>query len=284
MERLVLIDGHAVLYRAFHALPKSLTNSSGQPVNAVYGFSRMLLKVIKDLKPTHLAVAFDLPGPTFRNQLFADYQATRPKMPDDLSSQIEPIREVVQAFNIPVFEKDGFEADDVLGTLASLARLDTIIITGDKDILQLVDEKTKVCLLQKGINGAELVDQSGVEERLGVKPNQVVAYKALAGDPADNYPGVSGIGPKTAQKLLKQFGSLEKAIAGLDFQEQKAARLSQQLAAIKRDLPLDFDLNQCRLNYDPGKVKQIFAKYRFKSLIKELEKKEEQMKLIWKQL
>lgn len=280
MERLVLIDGHAVLYRAFHALPKSLTNSSGQPVNAVYGFSRMLLKVIKDLKPTHLAVAFDLPGPTFRNQLFADYQATRPKMPDDLSSQIEPIREVVQAFNIPVFEKDGFEADDVLGTLASLARLDTIIITGDKDILQLVDEKTKVCLLQKGINGAELVDQSGVEERLGVKPNQVVAYKALAGDPADNYPGVSGIGPKTAQKLLKQFGSLEKAIAGLDFQEQKAARLSQQLAAIKRDLPLDFDLNQCRLNYDPGKVKQIFAKYRFKSLIKELEKKEEQMKLI----
>lgn len=277
---MVLIDGHAVLYRAFHALPKSLTNSSGQPVNAVYGFSRMLLKVIKDLKPTHLAVAFDLPGPTFRNQLFADYQATRPKMPDDLSSQIEPIREVVQAFNIPVFEKDGFEADDVLGTLASLARLDTIIITGDKDILQLVDEKTKVCLLQKGINGAELVDQSGVEERLGVKPNQVVAYKALAGDPADNYPGVSGIGPKTAQKLLKQFGSLEKAIAGLDFQEQKAARLSQQLAAIKRDLPLDFDLNQCRLNYDPGKVKQIFAKYRFKSLIKELEKKEEQMKLI----
>lgn len=277
---MVLIDGHAVLYRAFHALPKSLTNSSGQPVNAVYGFSRMLLKVIKDLKPTHLAVAFDLPGPTFRNQLFADYQATRPKMPDDLSSQIEPIREVVQAFNIPVFEKDGFEADDVLGTLASLARLDTIIITGDKDILQLVDEKTKVCLLQKGINGSELVDQSGVEERLGVKPNQVVAYKALAGDPADNYPGVSGIGPKTAQKLLKQFGSLEKAIAGLDFQEQKAARLSQQLAAIKRDLPLDFDLNQCRLNYDPGKVKQIFAKYRFKSLIKELEKKEEQMKLI----
>ncbi len=276
-----MVDGHAVLHRAFHALPKSLTDSSGRPMNAVYGFTRMLLKIIKDLKPTHLAVAFDLPGPTFRHQLFTDYQATRPKMADELASQIEPAHAVVKAFNIPVFEEKGFEADDVLGTLAKQACLDIIIVTGDKDILQLVDEKTKVYLLKKGISGAELVDQSRVEEKLGVKPDQVVAYKALAGDPADNYPGVSGIGPKTAQKLLNQFGSLEKAMADLDVQEQKAARLSQQLATIRRDVPLEFDLNKCRLNYDPEKAKQIFEKYRFKSLIKELEKKgKEQMRLI----
>lgn len=279
MKRLVLIDGHAVLHRAFHALPKTLT-SGGKPVNAVYGFTRMLFRIINELSPTHLAVAFDLPKPTFRHKLFKEYQAKRPKMADDLASQIEPVREVVKAFGIPLFEKEGFEADDVIGTLAKKAQVDeVVIVTGDRDIFQLIDQKTKVYALKKGISGGEIVDEGKAEEVLGVKPSLVVDYKALVGDPSDNYPGVAGIGPKTAKKLLATYGSLKKILAKQLVDKREAALLSQKLAQIKRNVKLKFNLQASKLNYDKEKVKKVFEKYGFKSLIKELGK-EEQMKLI----
>jgi len=281
MKRLVLIDGHAVLYRAYYALPKTLTTSKDEVVNAVYGFARMLFKIFSDLKPTHLAVAFDLPKPTFRHKIFKEYQATRPKMAEDLASQIEPIHEMVKAFDIPIFEKAGFEADDVIGALAKKARVDeVVVVTGDRDIFQLVDKKTKVYALKRGISGGELVGEKRVEEILGVKPYQIVDYKALAGDPSDNYPGVSGIGPGTAKKLLKQFGSLEKIMKKLKKEEREKALLSKKLAKIETNVPLEFELDKCKLSYDKGKVKKIFEKFEFSSLMKELEKKEEQMRLL----
>lgn len=288
-KRLVLIDGHAVLHRAYHALPKSLTTQSGKPINAVYGFTRMLFKIFSDLNPTHLAVTFDLPKPTFRHKLFKEYQATRPKMADDLASQIEPIREMVSAFDIPIFEKPGFEADDVIGTLVKRACLsagrakvdEVIIVTGDRDIFQLIDKKTEVYGLKRGISGGEIIDEKRAEKMLGVKPSQLVDYKALTGDPSDNYPGVSGIGPKTARKLLKELGDLKKIIKRLNKENKKKALLSQKLAKIRKDVPIKFDLDKCRLDYDKEKVRAMFTKFRFNSLMKELEKKEEeQMRLL----
>ncbi len=281
MRRLVLIDGHAVLYRAFHALPKSLTTAKGKPVNAVYGFTRMLFKIFSDLNPSHLAVAFDLPKPTFRHKLFKDYQSTRPKMAEDLASQIEPIRQIVKAFEIPIFEKPGFEADDVIGALSQRAKVDeVVIVTGDRDIFQLINKKIKVYDLKRGISGGELVDEKKAEEMFGVKPSQIVDYKALAGDPSDNYPGVEGIGPKTAKKLLKEFGSLEKIMKKLKKEEKKMAVLSQKLAKIETNVPLEFELKKCKLDYDKKKVKKVFENFEFSSLKKELEKKEEQMRLL----
>lgn len=321
MKRLVLIDGHAVIHRAYHALPKSLTDSKGKPVNAVYGFTRMLFKIFSDLKPTYLAAAFDLPKPTFRHKLFKEYQATRPKADDDLIAQIKPIHKMVKAFDIPIFEKAGFEADDVIGTLVKRAakKLEIIIITGDKDIFQLIDKKTKVYALQRGIFGGELVDEKRVKEILGIKASQVVDYKALAGDPSDHYPGVNGIGPKTAIKLLDEFDNLEAIYHALGvrlnerrnhrghrkkqrtqkfqcFQESSVikksireklladlstAQLSQKLAKIRKDVKLDFCLKECRINYNKKKVRKALEKFGFKSLIKKLEEGEkEQMKLL----
>ncbi len=280
MKRLVLIDGHAVLYRAFYALPKTLTTQAGKPVNAVYGFSRILFKVITEFSPTHLVVAFDLPKPTFRHKLFKGYQAKRPKMVDDLISQIKPIHELVRAFDIPIFEKEGFEADDVIGTLAQKANVDEIIIvTGDKDIFQLINKKVRVYALNRGISGGELVDEKKVEEILGIKPSQIVDYKALAGDPSDNYPGVTGIGPKTARKLLDEHGTLKQIIAKKLVKDKEAALLSQELAQIKKNMKLKFKLEESELNYDKEKVRVIFEKFRFKSLIKRLDR-EEQMRLL----
>ena len=280
MKRLVLIDGHAVLYRAFYALPKTLTTRKGKPINAVYGFSRILFKIIAEFSPTHLVVAFDLPKPTFRHKLFNAYQAKRPKMADDLVSQIKPVHELVEAFDIPIFEKEGFEADDVIGTLARKARVDeVIIVTGDKDIFQLIDKKTKVYALNRGLSGGELVNEKRVEEILGVKPNQIVDFKALIGDPSDNYPGVTGIGPKTAKKLLDDQGTLKQILAKKLIKDKKAALLSQKLAQIKTNVKLNLNLADSKLDYDKEKVRAIFEKFRFKSLIKKLDE-EKQMKLL----
>lgn len=288
MKRLVLIDGHAVLHRAFHALPKTLKTRKGKVVNAVYGFTRMLFRIFSDLKPDYLVVTFDLPKPTFRHKLFKDYQATRPKMDEDLASQIEPVHEVLRAFEIPIFEVAGYEADDVIGTLVKKAcpagrraRVDeVVIVTGDKDIFQLVDERTKVYALKRGISGGDLVDREKVKKILGIEPEQVVDYKALVGDPSDNYPGVEGIGPKTAKKLLSEFGTLQKIMKNLKKEKRETALLSKKLARIETNVPLEFELKKCQVAYDKEKVKNAFEKFEFFSLMKELEKKEEQMKLI----
>ena len=253
MNRLIIIDGNAILHRAFHALPP-LTAPNGTVVNAVYGFTSMLIRLVGDLTPTHLAVAFDRPAPTFRKKLFADYQIKRPKMDDSLAAQIPLVHDVVRAMNIPIFEIDGFEADDVIGTLCATHRdaMDQIIVvTGDRDLLQLVTEKIKLYMPTKGLSEAKLYGTKETIERLDVLPNQIPDYKALAGDSSDNYPGVPGIGPKTASDLLHTYQSIEKlydtvhtanispAIKEKLEKNKELAFLSKELATIKIDVPID---------------------------------------------
>jgi len=249
MNRLVLVDGNAVLHRAYHAIPMFLTAPDGSVVNAVYGFGTMLIRLITDLKPTHVAVAFDRAAPTFRKKLFAGYQIKRPKIDDALVEQIPKVHDLVASFGIPIFEKDGFEADDVIGTIAKNRKKEgidqIIIVTGDRDILQLVeDEKVLVYMPTKGLSEAKLYGEKEVVERLGVKPTLIPDYKALAGDQSDNYPGVPGVGPKTAVALLTKY----KTIAGvlkyhkLTLVEKESARMSHDLATIRTNVPLEGSL------------------------------------------
>lgn len=248
MKRLILIDGNAILHRAYHALPP-LTAPDGSVVNAVYGFGTMLLRLIGDLKPTHVAVAFDRPKPTFRKELFAGYQAKRPKMDEELADQIPKVHALVSGFGIPIFEKDGFEADDIIGTLAKHAKKDgidqVVIVTGDRDMLQLVeDEKILVWMPTKGLSEAKLYGEKEVGERMGVVPNKIPDFKALAGDPSDNYPGVPGIGPKTAVALLTKYKSLEKILKTKELtpSEKESAHMSHDLATIRTNVPLEGSL------------------------------------------
>lgn len=221
-EKFLFLDGHAIIYRAYHAL-KELTDPSGKPINAVYGFARILLKVINDYDPRYIAVAFDHKnGKSKRVADFDRYKAQRPPMPEDLITQVAVIKELVAAFNIPQFELDGFEADDLLGTISkqvaqenSSSKKDphvlTVIVTGDKDILQLVtDNTTHIFIPGRGRFSTDReYDEAGVMQKLGVRPAQIPDLKALMGDPSDNIPGVKGVGEKTATKLIQEFGSLE---------------------------------------------------------------------------
>ena len=291
MKRLVLIDGHAILHRAYHAFPKNLKTRRGELVNAVYGFTRMLLTVLQNLKPNYVAVAFDLPKPTFRHKEFIGYQAQRPKMETELAGQIERVQEVVEALNIPIFAVEGFEADDIIGTLAKQAarkKIEAIIVTGDQDIMQLVNRWVKVYAPIRGFSQAKLFDQKRVERLLGIKPKQIVDYKALVGDSSDNYPGVPGIGPKTAVKLLRRFQDLDTIINNSDkirpvvakklVEGFESARLSRKLARIVTNVPIKLSLRACRLHdYDQEKARQLFEELEFKSLINKLPgfKKEE---------
>jgi DNA polymerase-1 len=208
-KTLVLIDGHGLAYRMFYAIQAEMTTRSGEPTNATYGFTRMLLDLIGGPEPPeYLAVSFDV-GATFRDEMFDEYKATREKMPDSLDVQIERIKEVLSAFNIPVLSVEGYEADDVLGTLAHLAGeqgVDTLIVTGDKDLLQLVNDHTLVELPapRSGGGEAEVYDAGRVFDKMGVRPDQIVDYKALTGDSSDNIPGVRGVGDKTATRLLEK--------------------------------------------------------------------------------
>jgi len=293
MNRLVLIDGNAILHRAYHALPP-LTSPDGKLVNAVYGFTSMIFKIFNELTPTHMAVAFDRPGPTFRQKMYKQYQATRPKMDDELASQIDTVHEVVTAFGIPIFELDGYEADDVIGTLSHRAKqagIDQIIIvTGDRDILQLVDDKTLAYMPTRGLSEAKLYEVKDVVERMGVGPQQVIDLKALAGDASDNYPGVSGIGPKTAVALLREFGSINKLYKTLSAKPkakgiseniavklragQKNAQLSQDLATIRLDVPLPGSIETTHVEtLNTQAAHDILTKLNFHSLIKRLDKK-----------
>jgi len=209
MERLVLIDGHALLHRAYHAYPP-LTTSKGDMVNAVYGFTSILLSVLKQLKPKYVAVTFDKKAPTFRHKEYKGYKASRPKIDDELKVQIPKIFSVVQAFNMPIFAKDGFEADDLIGTLAKQAKIDEVmIVTGDRDALQLVDEKIKVFIPGRSRQPVQVFDPEKFRKKYGFEPELLVDFKALAGDASDDIPGVKGIGGKGAQKLIQKFGTLE---------------------------------------------------------------------------
>lgn len=292
MNRLVLIDGNAVMHRAYHALPP-LTSPEGKPVHIVYGFVSMILKIFQALKPTHIAVAFDRPGPTFREKLFSGYQSQRPKMEDDFISQIPLVHETVSAFHIPMFEMDGFEADDMIGTITdSVVRSkggkpysidQVVIVTGDRDILQLVtDDKALVYMPTKGLSEGRLYGEKDVVERMGVLPKLIIDLKALMGDASDNYPGVSGIGPKTAIHLLAEYGSLEEIYRHIDaianqnvkaklIAGKESALLGKTLATIRTDAPIVFDPEAARItSLSTPEALKILERFRFPSLIKRL--------------
>jgi len=280
--KLILIDGNAILHRAYHALPP-LTTKSGEPINAVYGLVSMLLRVIQDLTPTHIAICFDEKAPTFRHKEFAAYQAQRPTMADELSSQFEKARKVVEAFGIPAYSKAGYEADDVLGTLAKGSKEDVVIVTGDRDILQLVNDKVKVYLPIVGLSSAKLMGAEEVKEKLGVAPKQVPDYKALVGDPSDNYPGVAGIGPKTAISLLEKYNNLGEIYAHLKDispsvrakleRGKEASKMSLRLATIVKDVPVNFDKEASgKWDIDSQKVLNLFKQFGFKTLTERVKK------------
>lgn len=283
-EKLILIDGNALVHRAFHALPP--LSHEGEPTNAVYGFTSVLLKVVRDLKPDYMIATFDLAAPTFRHEEFAEYKAHRPKTDPDLVVQFPKVKEMVRAFDIPIFEKEGFEADDLIGTISLLAKkhtpkVKTIIITGDLDTLQLVDDDTEVLTLKKGITDTVMYDASAVQERFGITPNQMNDFKGLKGDPSDNIPGVPGVGEKTATQLLQEYGSLEKIYEDIDLMPEKMrakigpfkdqAFFSKSLATIKRDVPIDFDMAKAKFGtYDQAGIEETLRKFGFASLIPRL--------------
>lgn len=299
MKKLILIDGNAIVHRAFHALP-ALTSNKGVVTNAVYGFTSILLRVIKELKPDYIAAAFDLAGPTFRHEQFEEYKIHRVKAPDELYKQIPIVKEVLTAFGVPVYEMEGFEADDLIGTLAARAKkekdLQTIIATGDLDTLQLVDDKKVVVFtLRKGVTDTVMYDEDAVMSRYGLRPDQLSDYRGLKGDPSDNIPGVPGVGEKTAGQLIQEFGSLDglykniersknpsfaKASEGKVSEKLKEKLLankdnaffSKQLSEIVCDLDVDFSLTKAdwRKNYNLAKIETIFKDLAFFSLLKRL--------------
>src|SRR5579863_9557550 len=278
---LMIIDGNAMIHRAFHAIPEELTTRSGEPVNATYGFTTMLLKALNDIQPDYIAMTFDRPTPTFRHQQYVQYKAHRPTLPDNMRPQFGRIRQVVQAFGIPIYEKDGFEADDVLGTLSVQAAqqgIDTVILTGDMDTLQLVNKHVMVMAAKRGITDVTEYDVPAVEARYGLPPKKLPDFKGLVGDKSDNIPGVPGIGEKTATKLINEFGDLEGILAHIDQLSPKEQRLlrdmadqareSKFLATIVLDVPVQLDLEACR----KGQIHRddllaIFRELEFRTLV-----------------
>ncbi|MCL5970356.1 MAG: hypothetical protein M1450_02570 [Patescibacteria group bacterium] len=333
MQRLVLIDGNAIIHRAFHALPP-LSRKDGQLTNAVYGFFSMFLKILEDLKPDCVIVCFDRPKPTFRQELYKEYQAHRPKMDEGLVPQFKIVHEILEKAKIKIFEMDGFEADDLIGTISKLALrgagqnscsgscrqlpshqcsskshpafagverlrvdgspsadttprnedIEVIIVSGDRDLLQLVNSHVKMLAPVTGITNMILFDGEKVREKYGLEPKQIIDYKALVGDASDNYPGVQGIGPKTAINLLKDYQTLEGIYQNLDQIKKKneglaqklkdgeeSAELSKKLATIVLDVPVSLNLDECSGEFDKEEMKKSFEEYNFKSLIKRLE-------------
>ncbi len=284
----MLIDGNAILHRAYHAMP-ALTSKDGTPINAVYGFVSMLLRIITDLKPTHIVVAWDTAKPTFRHTEYSNYQAQRPKGDSELIVQFDIAYKVLDAMQIPKYFLEGFEADDVIGTLAYQVAsrhsggrrpIESIdIVTGDRDILQLVDDDKHIFVYMptKGISEGKLYKEQDVVERMGVKPNQIIDFKALVGDQSDNYPGVAGVGPKTAIDLLKTYGTLEQIYKNLNdikpsiakklAQGAEPAGISQRLATIVKDVPVTFKLIEAeKWDIAGKKVLDLFAQIGFKTL------------------
>lgn len=324
---LVLIDSNAIIHRSYHALPKNMKTSRGELTNVVYGYSTTLIKVLEDLHPTHIAASFDLAAKTFRHEEYVEYKATRVKADQELYDQIPKVKELLAAFNIPIYAQEGFEADDCIGTISDMFEeknpkqrfkdFKVYIITGDKDTFQLVDGNIFVYNLKHGLMSAQIVDRKVIKEEWNLDPEDFVDLKALAGDPSDNIPGVPGIGPKTATDLLQRFDTLGKlykkieelfigvittshtvipAQAGIqaaDLKDDKTiekvaqelnikprilkllienkdqAFLSQRLATIRRDVPLDFKLEDCIWgDYDREKVKDFLQRMQFHSLLR----------------
>jgi len=281
----LLFDGNALVHRAFHALPPLTVSKTGEMVGAVYGFALMLLKAINELEPTHYAIAFDKAAPTFRHQMFDQYKAQRPPTPDELVNQLGRVRQLVEAFHIPIFELDDYEADDVLGTLSHQASdqdIDTIIVTGDADAMQLVSPRVRVLTPRRVFGDTMLYDEAAVSQKYGIKPEQIADFKGLVGDASDNIPGVPGIGEKTAVKLLRQFGSIDQIydhinevtapkLQALLRENEAIARQSKELATIIKQTPITLNLVDCQVShYDRYLVTELFRELEFSSLLPKL--------------
>jgi DNA polymerase I len=304
MKKFIVIDGNAILHRAYHAYPP-LTNNKGQVINAVYGFFAMLFSIITDQKPDYLAVCFDRAAPTFRKEMFVGYHAHRIELPEDFVPQIVLVHEFLEKLNVAMFELDGYEADDMIGTIATRAvsqkggkqsrrkgapstpvssspNIEVVIVTGDRDMLQLVNSHVKVLMPLLGITKTALFGEKEVEEKYGVKPSQFIDYKALIGDASDGYPGVTGIGPKTAANLISEYGTFEHLYKNLPKLPEKTAlklatdaeqaALAKKLATIVTDAPIQFDLKKCAvLNFQPKALHDAFIDQGFNTLTKRLD-------------
>jgi DNA polymerase-1 len=306
-SRLLLIDGSAIMHRAYHALP-SLTDRQGKPIGAVYGFTRMLLKAVQDLRPQYVVVALDRKEPTFRKAIFIGYQAHRPPMEEELGDQFTRVRELLDQLQVPVFDQAGFEADDIIGTITSYITHHTphnkksnkssktktvpssmfhdtcpdevIILTGDKDLMQLVTDRVKIYLPIKGVSETELVGPQEVKHKLGISPDQVVDYKALVGDPSDNYPGVYGVGPKTAVQLLNQYHTFENIYRHLDDLKgnlkdklvagREGGELSRQLAQINTEVQINYQITPAPIFTQPDKLSTTLANFGFKTMAQQV--------------
>ena len=258
-DKLVIIDGNSLFYRSFYALPL-LTNANGEFSNAVYGFAIQITKIINDIKPSHIVVAFDAGKHTFRNDLYNEYKATRKPMPTELRSQIKPLKEMLSLMNIKICEQAGVEGDDIVGTIAKrFSNIETIIVTADRDTLQLIDDTTKVLFTKKGTSEVYIVDKEVLKRDFGVTPSQIVDLKAIQGDKSDNIPGVAGIGEKGAHLLIEKFESLDGIYQNLNqitgkqkehlINNKQEAYLSYQLAKIKTDVNIDCNLQECKYIY-----------------------------------
>ncbi len=285
-KRLIIIDGLSLLYRAFHALPP-LNNSNGQLTNAVYGFLLILFKAIKDVEANYVVACFDTKKPTFRHEQFEEYKAHRAPMPDGIASQIPMVKEVLRVLSIPMFEKEGFEADDLVATIAvkNQDKVKVFILSGDLDNLQLVNDNIKLYTMGKGIKESMVYDSARVVERFGVRPDQMNEFKALTGDTSDNIPGVPGIGKTTAADLIGRFKSIKnlydelatdtavlkpKIKEALKANKEKAL-LSLKLVNTDKNVELDFNLDDCAFGrFDQAKVQQVFTALNFTTLMDRL--------------
>ncbi len=287
MDRLLLLDGNGLIYRGYYALiDQPLTTSKGELVTAVFGFTNIVLRAIQDAKPDLWAVAFDLPKPTFRHDRYAEYKATRTRMPDDMRDQIPKVRDVVRALGIPVYEREGFEADDAIATLtgqAAAAGMDVTILTGDLDMLQLVDEHTRLMVsLRGGASNSVTYDLARIEDRWGLRPGQMLDYKALKGDPSDNIPGIPGVGEKTAAKLIATWETLDNLFENLDqvapvrlqpllADHRETVLESRELMRLVRDVDVVLDPDRGRVgDYDREAVVRLFRELEFRTLIDRL--------------
>ena len=277
MEKLVLIDGNSLLNRAFYATPV-FTTKDGKPTNGVFGFIKLLLKIISDKAATHVAVAFDVHAPTFRHKMYDDYKAGRKPMPEDLAAQFPVLKEVLTLMNIRICEMAGHEADDIIGTLAKRFSLPTFIYTGDRDAYQLVDESTTVCYTKRGVSDLLELTHENFKDEIGLTPSQIIDLKALMGDKSDNIPGVAGIGEKTAYSLLETYGDLDGIYAHIDeikgatqkklIEGKEMAYFSRTLATIEVDAPIDVELCECLIKMPfSHALKEKFAELEFKSLL-----------------
>lgn len=302
-EKLLILDANSILHRAYHALPH-LTTKKGEPVNAVYGFLLILFKSIKEFQPKYICACFDFPAKTFRHNELKEYKATRPPTPNDLVFQIRLIKKILEVLKIPIFEKEGFEADDLIGTISSMVNknenknIEIIILSGDSDVLQLVEKQTKVYLLKKGVSKTDFYDEEIVKKRYdGLNPSQLADFKALRGDPSDNVSGVKGIGEKTAIKLIKKYKTLENLYREIEKDEiekkvkeqlllfKEKVFLYRKILKIKKEIPgFEIDLKKCLFgNYQKEEVEELFKKLEFSSLLKKislLANKKENLRLL----